>query len=107
MRPEISDFLNEYIRRFKALNSNVDSLILFGSQARGTATIVSDIDIAVVTSGTLHPRTRGELMCLADEMDCQFDVNLFFTTRDNIENASEFFDTNSHIKKEGVILWQS
>ena len=107
MRPEISHFLTEYIRRFKELNANIDSLILFGSQARGTATITSDIDIAVVANGELPPRTRGELMCLADDMDSRFEVNLFFTTRDNIENATEFFDTNSHIKKEGVVLWQS
>ena len=107
MRVEIQNFLKEYVKKFEELNININSLILFGSQAKGTATISSDIDIAVVMDENLSPRIRGELLCLADEVDMRYDVNLFFTTKNALENATGHFDTNKYIKEEGVILWQS
>jgi len=107
MRAEIEHFIDEYIDRFNKLGIHVNALVLFGSQARNTATISSDIDIAVVMDEDLPPRTRGELLCLGDETDMRFDVNLFFTTRDAVENATGDFDTNKYIREEGVVLWQS
>lgn len=48
----------------------MDSIVLFGSQARGTATISSEVDIAVVMKNEkLTPRERGEILCLGDEID--------------------------------------
>ena len=107
MRPEIRRFLDEYVNQFAKLNIDVNSLILFGSQARGTATISSDIDIAVVMDHALHPRQRGELLSLGDEIDTRFDVNLFFTTKNALDNATGDFDTNKYINEEGVVLWQA
>ena len=107
MRAEVKNFLDEYLERFKKMDIGVNSLILFGSQARGTATISSDIDIAVVTDGELSLCARGELLSLGDEIDVRFAVNLFFTTKTALENATGDFDTNKYIKEEGVVLWPS
>jgi len=107
MRAEVKHFLTEYVNRFQVLNIEIDSLVLFGSQARGTATISSDIDIAVVTDNNFHTRSRGILMSLGEEIDTRFAVNLFFTTKNALENASDHFDTNKHIREEGLVLWQS
>ena len=106
-KKEIKNFLNQYVIEFKKLNIGVDSIILFGSQARGTATISSDIDIAVVMNKNLSARERGEIICLGDEINDEYSTNVFFTTKQALTNPSGIFDTNKYIKEEGVVLWQS
>ena len=105
MRRDVKQYLDEYIKQFGQLDIEVNALILFGSQAKGTATIASDIDIAVVMEKILTPLDRGKLLSLGDEVDMRFETNLFFTTREAMENATGDFDTNTYIKKEGVVLW--
>ena len=107
MREEVKIFLSNYVDAFKVLNVEIHSLILFGSQARGTATISSDIDIAVVSKNALASFVRGQLRCLGDDINPMLDVNLFFTTPEALENADEELDTNKYIKEEGVELWPS
>ncbi|MCL2574729.1 MAG: nucleotidyltransferase domain-containing protein [Defluviitaleaceae bacterium] len=60
----MKDFLGRYLELFNASNINVDSIILFGSQARGTAMVSSDIDISVVMKESLSSQDRGHLRCL-------------------------------------------
>jgi len=107
MRAEVKQFLDEYVSNFSKLNADVNSLMLFGSQARNTATITSDIDIAIIMNEDLSPQSRGQLLSLGDEIDHRFDVNLFFTTKSALECAKSNLDTNKHIREEGIILWQS
>jgi len=102
----VSTFLEAYKERFSLLGITVDALILFGSQAKGTAKISSDIDIAVVTHHPLSPYERGKILSLSEEIDPRFETNLFFTTRTAIENGKGIFDTNKYIREEGVLLWQ-
>jgi predicted nucleotidyltransferase len=101
------EIMDTYVREFEKKGMDVNSLILFGSQARGTATISSDIDIAVVMNAALTARERGELVCLGDEINSQVKINLFFTTKNAINDATHIFDTNKYIREEGVVLWQS
>ena len=107
MRPEVKAFIEEYIRRFEQLDIKVGSLVLFGSQAKGTATISSDVDIAVVMDEPLPPLDRGILLSLGDEIDMRFETNLFFTTQKALNDATDIFDTNKYIRDEGVVLWRS
>lgn len=107
MRPDVKQFLDKYVEEFKQLGVKASALVLFGSQAKGTATVSSDIDIAVVMDEALSPMERGKLLCLGEEIDMRFETNLFFTTKSALENASHDLDTNKSIKKEGVILWQA
>ncbi|MCL1786825.1 MAG: nucleotidyltransferase domain-containing protein [Defluviitaleaceae bacterium] len=107
MRTEVAEFLDMYVNRFKMLGLPVDALVLFGSQARNTATISSDIDIAVVMNDDLSPYDRGQLLNLGSEIDMRYDVDLFFTNKSALKNASGCFDTNKYIREEGVVLWQS
>ena len=107
MRPEVRQYLDKYVEQFHTLDVKINSLILFGSQAKGTATISSDIDIAVVMDGNLSPLERGKLLSLGDEIDMRFETNLFFTTKNAIETAISNFDTNKYIREEGIVLWQA
>jgi hypothetical protein len=56
---------------------------------------------------SLTPRQRGEMYCRSDEIDENTKINLFFTTRQALNNATGIFDTNKYIREEGVVLWQS
>jgi len=106
MRQEITLFLKKYIDEFKLLDiKGVEAIILFGSQARGTARVSSDIDIAIVMEESLTPRLRGMLLSLGEDVDPRFEVNLFFTTQKALDSATKVLNTNTHIKKEGVVLW--
>ena len=106
MREHIKQYLKQYVEKFEALNiAGVEALILFGSQARDSATISSDIDIAVVVSEPLDVRSRGLLRCLGDDINPHIETNLFFTTPEALESPQHHFDTNTHIKREGVALW--
>ena len=106
MKPYIKEYLDKFVEQFKRLNFDIDSLILFGSQARGTANLSSDIDIAVVMDKHLSPRERGTLRGLGDEIDMRIELNLFFTTRQALNDATDIFNTNKYIRDEGVVLWQ-
>ena len=105
MSPYISEYLNKYIDEFKKLSIQIHALVLFGSQARGTATISSDVDIAVVMDSSLTRRERGILRCLGEDINPYVETNLFFTTLDDLANPTHHFDTNKYIKNEGVVLW--
>jgi len=105
MKPHIQSFLDEYVSKFEETGIHIDSLVLFGSQARGTAVLSSDIDIAVVMGAPLSSQERGELRGIGEDIDFRINVDLFFTTRDALDKASGTFDTNKYIRDEGVVLW--
>ena len=106
MREHVKEYLKKYVEKFEELNlANIEALVLFGSQARGSATISSDVDIAVVMGKPLDVESRGHLRCLGEEINPNIEANLFFTTRDALRSPNHHFDTNTHIKREGVILW--
>jgi len=106
MRPQVKEYLNKFVDQFEQLNFDIDSLILFGSQAKGTAILSSDIDIAVVMDKHLSPQERGTLRDLGDEIDMRIKLDLFFTTQQALSNATDIFNTNKYIRDEGVVLWQ-
>lgn len=108
MKPYTKKIVDEYVAKLSETvlsDANVNSLVLFGSQARGDATASSDIDIAVVTNAPISNYNRGNMQCLTDDISTQVDINLFFTTTDAIQNAKDIFDTNLYIKNEGVVVW--
>lgn len=104
-KPHIQDFLHKFVAKFEETGIRIDSLVLFGSQAKGTAVLSSDVDIAVVMDAPLCSQQRGELRGIGEDIDHRINVDLFFTTRDALNNASGTFDTNKYIRDEGVVLW--
>jgi len=106
MRDYIKGYLDKYVKTFEMLNINVEALILFGSHARDTALVSSDVDIAVVMKEPLGREAKGLLRCLGDEIDEDIRVDLFFTTKEAINSAEGVFDTNRYIKEEGIVLWR-
>ena len=105
VKPYIQQFLIHYISKFEEVKIDVDSLILFGSHARGTAVLSSDVDIAVVMKEPLTSEERGHLRSLGEEVNDMIETNLFFTTRQAVEESTQTFDTNKYIREEGIVIW--
>lgn len=91
------------------LNEDVTAIILYGSVAKGTETIDSDVDIAVIIRHGLTRDKRDELDDFLGDMDLKY--NKVFSAVD-IEEAK--FETwknvipfYQNVLKEGITLWKA
>lgn len=78
-------------------------IILFGSQAKGTATERSDIDICVIISTGNKRRLAAELQAL---IDCDMPVDILIYTPEEWEECRADATSFAHvIDKEGTVLY--
>jgi len=79
-------------------------ILLFGSEARGEATLTSDVDIALVSD---EPLSRAERLAFSEVLeDIHFpEVNVINTCIASL-NTDRFMDVNYHIKREGVVIYE-
>lgn len=79
-------------------------IILFGSQAKGTATERSDIDICIIAEATNKRELLTDLYC---EIDSEKPVDFLLYTPEewnkNIEDAQSFA---YKLNREGVLLYE-
>ncbi|MBM4050908.1 MAG: nucleotidyltransferase domain-containing protein [Planctomycetes bacterium] len=107
LTPSQSEALSELKRRLSD-EFDVESVMLYGSVARGEADQESDVDLLVLTS---HPRTRFERHKITDvvcEVNLRYDTN--FSTlvidRGSWENgAVSVLPLRDEILKDGILLW--
>ena len=86
-----------------ARDENICRVILFGSQIKNTATIMSDIDLAIVSDNPqLIDRKALNHIAEAFDITCDF----VYTTPTAIRLATRELDTNNSIRKEGVTIWE-
>jgi predicted nucleotidyltransferase len=74
--------LSDFLRNLNDSCSEVDRVILFGSQAKGTASINSDIDIAVIFTENLTQEM--EVTKIVHKLEKQFKIKIqihYFTSR--------------------------
>ena len=87
----------------------IDSVILYGSTARGTQTDESDVDVAIL----LHPGTtkamREKMLDLVVDLELACGRVLSVLCID-YEKFSEWKDTlpfYKNIREDGIVLWQA
>lgn len=108
---------NELITQIKMslLDSNVSKVILFGSYAKGTQTIDSDVDLLVVTNDNFLPVSFTEKMEIKlkiasalNSIRKHTDIDLIVHTKPMFE---KFIELNSGFKKEilttGTIIYEA
>jgi predicted nucleotidyltransferase len=82
-------------------------ILLFGSCAKGSFTLTSDIDLALVFEGEVPP--AGEyvetLLAINGEPTLAGFTQFVKTTGDRLAQGQGVFDVNFHIKRDGVVLW--
>ena len=85
------------------LTHHPDKIILFGSQAKGTATDKSDIDICVVVSTDKKRRLAAEIQ---SELDIDTAVDIIIYTPDEWNTCvNDDMSFAYKISKEGVVLY--
>jgi len=99
--PEIfNEIISEIISAAKK-DESIVALYLFGSHARKTANVFSDIDIAVIHTGIT---CRAALNDAADRHNAE--VEYTYVHADVFIIDENPLHVSSSIKKEGVLLWQ-
>ena len=90
------------------LPAHLNKIIVFGSHARGEATVRSDVDIALVFDGT-GPAERADKAAMHDileDFDDIIKIDLFCTNQTKINEAQDKFNANYWIREEGKLLWE-
>ena len=91
----------------KIIRSQAESIILYGSVARGTEEPESDVDIAVLVQGPLTTESEEQLSSFIVDMNLKYDkvfsvididVDIFRRWRDIIP----FY---RNVDDEGIVLW--
>jgi predicted nucleotidyltransferase len=100
-KTEIAEVI-EVLKPVFARDENINRAILFGSQVTGKATIMSDIDIAVVSDNPQRV-DRKTLNYVAETFDVECDF--VYTTPEALRLAEKELDVNYSIQKEGVTIW--
>jgi len=108
---------NELIIQIKTalLHSNVSKVILFGSYAKGTQSIDSDVDLLVVTNDNFLPESFAKKMEIKLKIASALysirkhtDIDLIVHTKPMYE---KFIELNSSFKKEilttGTIIYEA
>ena len=102
---KIKSEITQYIKRLKK-TVNPESVILFGSFARGEATKWSDIDLLVIADYKTKSDERFNLLYkLRSGLVKDHDINAFGLTREEFETVKPW-SIFADIKKEGRILYQ-
>ena len=85
----------------------VDSVILYGSVARGTQTDESDVDVAVImrpgATAEMHDRMLDMVVDL--ELACDKVLSVIRIDRDRFHEWEATLPFYQSIRKEGVVLW--
>jgi len=88
---------------------NIDMIILFGSVARGTSTLKSDIDLLVVIEGKLKGKevlNEGEILDeIIEKMSEALKRKINIITMLTREYMNKKTDLIKEIKKEGIVLY--
>ncbi len=104
--PDILNIASEYVKRLEIKQVPLTQVILYGSQARGSAAVDSDIDILVVVE-ILDKWVYKTIVNEAFEVSLQFGVDLIAVPCDRQEYELPIFQADQFYKNidhDGVII---
>lgn len=87
----------------------IDSIVLYGSTARGAQTDESDVDVAILLHAGATKEMRDQMLDLVVDLELACGRVLSVLCID-YEKFTEWKDTlpfYQNIRKDGVILWQA
>ena len=101
---------NELVAGFlQILNEKLDSVILYGSVARGTASGESDVDVALLTKGSLDADCEDKLSDFIVDMNLKYDkvFSVIDIDIDDYEKWKTVMPFYKNIEQDGIILWKT
>lgn len=84
-------------------------IVLYGSVARGTQTVESDVDVALIMNGQLDNQTEDKLSDFIVDMNLKYEkvfsvIDIDIKQFQKWENVLPFY---KNVKKEGIVLWKA
>ena len=91
------------------LGGQLHKIILYGSVARGTAEEESDVDVAIIVSGTISDKDDDSLSEHVAKMDLKYDrvfsvIDIDVREFDKWKTLSPFY---RNVNQEGIVLWKA
>lgn len=85
---------------------NLNSIILYGSVARGTETSESDVDIAVIV-GPYTKAMHEQMTDLIVDLELEYDkvLSVLLIDYEKFKEWEDILPFYKNIKKEGITLW--
>lgn len=100
--PGLSGYIKKNAGAFPAV---LTQIIIFGSFAKETARVGSDVDIALVSRQSWTFQDRSDMRDLFEEFDCGANLSFFYTTESGLQSEDKN-NANYWIRTEGVVLWK-
>lgn len=87
----------------------VDSIILYGSIARGTRAEDSDVDVAILLHAGATKAMRDQMLDLVvdPELECGRVPSVLCIDYDKFAEWKDTIPFYKNIRKDGVVLWQA
>lgn len=103
----LTEIAKEEIKRILLSNFSPEKIILFGSQARGTAEKRSDVDLLIISNTSKDEfQLATEMRKALLKLDYAFDIVTF--TPEQYNKEKEIPGTVSrYASKEGIVLYES
>lgn len=102
--------LKELVPGLQSIYGNlIDSIVLYGSTARGTQTDESDVDVAILLHAGATKEMRDQMLDPVVDLELACGKVLSVLCID-YEKFTEWGDTlpfYQNIRKDGVVLWQA
>ena len=113
MRLEVSDVttdaaLRELVLGLLDIYGNlIDSVILYGSVARGTQTDESDVDIAIIMRPGATAEMHDRMLDMVVDLELAYDkvLSIIRIDHDRFKEWEATLPFYQNIRKEGVVLW--
>lgn len=80
--------------------SQIDTIALFGSYARGTYTMGSDLDILILSEYPLDRDCRGDIASYCDDLY----ADAIFYTHKQLQDSGSVF--TQEIRRDSILLWR-
>lgn len=93
----------------RIVGSKVESIILYGSTARGTNTPESDVDMAILMQGNLDVETEDRLSDFIVDMNLEYDrvfsvIDIDYEMLCKWKQVIPFYQ---NVTQEGIVLWKA
>ena len=85
----------------------IDSVILYGSVARGTQTDESDVDIAIIMRPGATAEMHDRMLDMVVDLELAYDkvLSIIRIDHDRFKEWEATLPFYQNIRKEGVVLW--
>ena len=88
---------------------NIDSIILYGSVARGDDGPESDVDVAVIVKEKINRKLKKDFNYWNSELDIEHEkvFSILDIEKNKFDQWSDIIPFYKNIIKDGIVLWKA